>query len=158
MIPRFDSKIAMISYFNSIKDKNFADLLEEEFNIPVPVGAPKYQSEYLYKYLVQGMSFFNKTGDELIKYAVDQTEKLVRIYPALKLKGVHAPAEKSSQKFGKPARVVNKKQVDGTVLFLEHRQVWVGYFGGVIRCTRKTEKAVRDFLSKKFSVLTKEMI
>lgn len=155
MIPKFESQIAMISYFKGLEGKNFDVLLEDEFNMPVPIGAPKYQSEYLYKYLIQGMSFQNKTGDELIKYAVDRTENLVRIQPALKLKGVAPVETKVARKSGASARIVKDKQVDGAVLFLEHRQVWVGYFGGKIQCSKKTEQAARDFLAAKFSVLMK---
>lgn len=41
---------------------------------------------------------------------------------------------------------------DGSVVFLEHRQVWVGYAEGRIVCTKKSAEKVVDFLHEKFGL------
>lgn len=43
------------------------------------------------------------------------------------------------------------KQANGTVVYLAHRNVWVGYWNGKIQCSKKTESAANDFLKIKFS-------
>ena len=40
---------------------------------------------------------------------------------------------------------------DGSVVYLPHRNVWVGYWGGKIIATRNTEAAMRAYMTKKFS-------
>jgi SprT protein len=44
------------------------------------------------------------------------------------------------------------KELNGTVKFLPHRGVYVGYWNGKIQCTKKTPGAARDFLNAKFGV------
>jgi SprT protein len=48
------------------------------------------------------------------------------------------------------------KQADGTVLYLAHRNIWVGYFNGKIQCSRKTESACKEFLKAKFGVVSSD--
>jgi hypothetical protein len=145
----FNSQIAMISYFRSLEGADFPALLKDQFGIAAPEDAPKYQSEYLYKYMVQGLNFKHLTGEPLIKYAVDSTENLVRIQPALKTKGLPTVVNKADKPSKTGRTRVVKSHKDGAV-FLDHRQVWVGYHGGKIQCTKKTEAAVVEFLAKKF--------
>jgi hypothetical protein len=145
MAPQFTSSMVMVNFFNTLKGANFNQLLKDDFGIEAPADVPPYQKEYLWKYMVQGMSFKNLQGPELVKYAADSTENLVRLQPHLALKGVPVAAVPS--KTGR-TRVVQGKQADGTVLFLEHRQVWVGYWGGKIQCSKKTQEAAVAFLKK----------
>lgn len=151
MIPKFDSQMSMINYFKGLEGQDFTKLLKDEFDMDAPADAPSYQREYLFKYMIQGMTFHNKQGDDLIKYAVERTQNLVKTQPHLLSKGepVRKEAVIKTAKTSK-VRVVKDKQPDGTVIFLEHRQVWVGYFNGKIQCSKKTEAAAKKFLQDKF--------
>jgi len=46
----------------------------------------------------------------------------------------------------------SKKYRDGSVVFLEHRKVWVGYAEGRIVCTKNSAEKVIDFLKSRFGV------
>jgi hypothetical protein len=41
---------------------------------------------------------------------------------------------------------------DGAVKFVEHRELYIGFFGGRVVVTKRTEAACREFLAREFSV------
>ena len=57
-----------------------------------------------------------------------------------------APAKKAA-----PAKPVARQKhtgVDGEVKFVEHRNLYVGFWGGRVVVTKRTEAACREFLAK----------
>jgi hypothetical protein len=57
-----------------------------------------------------------------------------------------APAKKAT-----PAKAVARQKhtgADGEVKFVEHRSLYVGFWGGRVVVTKRTEAACREFLAK----------
>jgi hypothetical protein len=137
----------MINYFKGLEGADFAKLLKDEFDMDAPLGVPSYQKEYLFKYMIQGMTFHNKTGDDLIKYAVDRTESLVKTQPHLLVKNEPKDIKPTSLS-PKATKVAGKRSgkivgTYGEVRFLAHRNVWVGFGeNGKVCVTKKTQEAV----------------
>ena len=57
-----------------------------------------------------------------------------------------APAKKATP--AKPAARQKHTGVDGEVKFVEHRNLFVGFWGGKVVVTKRTEAACREFLAK----------
>jgi len=57
-----------------------------------------------------------------------------------------APAKKATP--AKPAARQKHAGVDGDVIFLEHRNMFVGFWGGKRVVIKRTEAACREFLAK----------
>lgn len=157
MIPQFDTRMEMIGYFRNLKNPNYANMLHREFGITAPEDAPSYQKEFLFKYMVQGRSFYGFKGDDLIDYATKKTKELVSVHPHLVTKNIDISLPVVSvSKVGESneTKVRHKipKLQDGAVLYLEHRDVYVGYFGGKVVVTKKTAEAVKTTLKSKFNV------
>jgi hypothetical protein len=134
-------------------------MLEESFGVAdIPETAEPYQKEYFFKYLVQGQ-YLGLTGDELYGYAfrkvVDHDAKFpwfTRPTEVVSETGaVVAPkATKTAKASG--TKKVRKAGVDGTAVFLEHRQKWVGYAEGRIVTTQLTEAKVLEVLKAKWNL------
>ena len=41
---------------------------------------------------------------------------------------------------------------DGAIKFVEHRELYVGFFGGRVVVTKRTEQACRDYLTKEYGI------
>jgi hypothetical protein len=77
------------------------------------------------------------------------------VVPQSKSSLVSCPAEPTAN--ANPSQAAHRSKmrfphVDGSVVFLEHRQVWVGYAEGRIVCTKNTVEKVMDFLREKFGL------
>jgi hypothetical protein len=157
MVPKFTSQSDMINFIRDIPDSaNFAAMLKDDFGVDAPISAASYQKIYLWKYLVQG-AFLGKDQSELMAYAAAGVEKLVKTLPHLKTKDEFATAASvvktatsNVRRIGGRGKSSAAKEVDGTVKFLEHRKVWVGYAAGKIQCSKKTEQAAIDYIRIKF--------
>jgi hypothetical protein len=57
-----------------------------------------------------------------------------------------APAKKAAP--AKPAARQKHVGADGEVKFVEHRSLYVGFWGGKVVVTKRTEAACREFLAK----------
>ena len=57
-----------------------------------------------------------------------------------------APAKKATP--AKPAARQKHTGADGEVKFVEHRSLFVGFWGGRVVVTKRTEAACREFLAK----------
>jgi hypothetical protein len=57
-----------------------------------------------------------------------------------------APAKKAAP--AKPAARQKHTGADGEVKFVEHRSLYVGFWGGKVVVTKRTEAACREFLAK----------
>ena len=60
-----------------------------------------------------------------------------------------APAKKATP--AKPAARQKHAGVDGDVIFLEHRNMFVGFWGGKRVVIKRTEAACREFLAKVYA-------
>jgi hypothetical protein len=77
--------------------------------------------------------------------AVPAPAKAVAVKPAVAVVS-KAPAKKAA-----PARAVARQKhtgADGEVKFVEHRSLYVGFWGGRVVITKRTEAACREFLEK----------
>lgn len=68
--------------------------------------------------------------------------------PATKAEATKAPAKKAA------AKPVRQKHTgaDGEVKFVEHRNLYVGFYGGKVVVTKRTEKQCREFLEANHNV------
>lgn len=68
--------------------------------------------------------------------------------PATKAEATKAPAKKAA------AKPVRQKHTgaDGEVKFVEHRNLYVGFYGGRVVVTKRTEKQCREFLEANHGV------
>jgi hypothetical protein len=88
MIPKFDTLQDLSGFLRALPaNANYGNMLKEDFGLEAPEDAVPYQKEYLWKYLVQG-TYKGMTGDYLMLYAQASVEKLVKILPDLKNKGI----------------------------------------------------------------------
>lgn len=62
-----------------------------------------------------------------------------------------APAKKTVAA-KKPATRQKHTGADGEVKFVEHRNLYVGFYGGKVVVTKRTEKQCREFLEANFGV------
>lgn len=60
-----------------------------------------------------------------------------------------APAKKTAVKLPTRQKHIGK---DGEVKFVEHRNLYVGFYGGKVVVTKRTEKQCREFLEAQFGV------
>ena len=70
---------------------------------------------------------------------------------AVAAKPVVAVVPKAPAKKAVPARPAARQKhtgVDGEVKFVEHRSLYVGFWGGKVVVTKRTEAACREFLAK----------
>jgi succinyl-CoA synthetase beta subunit len=74
---------------------------------------------------------------------------------------VPVTVEKTAKPTAKPAvkKAVAKPTVrqkhtgpDGAIKFVEHRDQYVGFFGGKVVVTKRTKEACREFLAREFGV------
>ena len=159
MIPKFSSQTDMMGFIRALPETaNYRNMLKTDFGIDAPADAQGYQVEYLFKYLVQG-TYKGIDQSELMQYAAAGVEKLAKTLPHITMKEIYAvkPVDVQAQMVPKAKRVMKAAKVreshpDGAIVFLDHRQIWVGYFGGKIQCSKKTEAAVKEYLSNKFGV------
>ena len=70
---------------------------------------------------------------------------------AVTAKPVVATVPKAPAKKAAPAKAVARQKhvgADGEVKFVEHRSLYVGFWGGKVVVTKRTEAACREFLAK----------
>jgi hypothetical protein len=70
---------------------------------------------------------------------------------AVAAKPVVAAVPKAPAKKATPAKAVARQKhtgADGEVKFVEHRSLYVGFWGGRVVVTKRTEAACREFLAK----------
>jgi hypothetical protein len=60
-----------------------------------------------------------------------------------------APAKKAAP--ARPAARQKHTGADGEVKFVEHRSLYVGFWGGKVVVTKRTEAACREFLAKVYA-------
>ena len=86
-----------------------------------------------------------KHGYEHRPLAVPAPAKAVTAKPAVAVVP-KAPAKKAAP--AKPAARQKHVGADGDVIFLEHRNMFVGFWGGKRVVIKRTEAACREFLAK----------
>ena len=47
---------------------------------------------------------------------------------------------------------------DGAIKFVEHRELYVGFFGGRVVVTKRTEAACREYLAREFGIEQNETV
>ncbi len=156
MVPQFKSQTDFINHVRTLNSAtNYSALLADQFQLIAPNDASMHQKEYLYKYLLQG-TFQGLNGQQLIDYAAKKTEKFVVEFPwVLQKYEQNQPSETKTVKpkrVVKRPRIVNENMPDGAIVYIEHRDTWVGYMDGKIRVARKTEAECQRFFKKKYGI------
>src|ERR1017187_5098708 len=110
----------IVKYLDSLTpETDFKTLLETKFDIGVPVGAPRYQVEYLYKCLLVEQANGTKHSDMLVK-AKQHFDELLNKFPWL------ATSEKIKTVIVKDrvqgALPTKDKVPDGTVAYCIRRE------------------------------------
>lgn len=164
-----DSKIVVLlaSKFSLNSDNvyNEISLAIERYKRPVvPVLLEAYPEEFTkLDYLVHSLQHIeldNKEGKfgSIIRYLKNKLS--IAPNSSIASQPQNAPAEVSSPiatQSGKRGDFMKRTRVthnhpDGAVVYLEHRQVWVGYADGKIVCTKGNPDKVKDFLLAKFGI------
>lgn len=68
------------------------------------------------------------------------------------VQNVRLPKVKARDLKGVPTKRLKHTGADGEVKFVEHRNIWIGFFGGRAVVKRNTQEACRDALRKQFGV------
>lgn len=155
MAPQFDTQTAMIEYFRDLPSTTpYRQMLIEDFGYDVPEDAPDWQTQYFWKYLVQGQ---NKGlyGPELKQYAFDGTMKMKNEYGVDK--AVDNPVEKSVDKKVKKTRTVVAKHPTGTIVFNEQHKKFDGYVDGKVVSRAVTVDKVKACLADRYNVFQFEV-
>lgn len=164
-VPTFSSTSDMMGFIRALPpDAAYGVMLSESFGInDIPEDAESFHKEYFFKYLVQGQHL-GLTGEELHAYATRSVDKFDKEFPWFRrpLPGeevvIAAPKQVTPSKKVKvestKVKAVKRNDLDKSdgARFLEHRQVWVGYFAGKIQCTKKTKEDVISYVEAKFGV------
>ncbi len=141
------NRVEFINHLQSLTvSTNYSELLKDNFGIEVPAGAPKYQQEYLYKYLMQAR--INGMSDEdLIFQAKRSVDRLIEKFPWLSKKYENIIPQPKVRK--KKQKVFLK---DGTIVFNEKTEKYEGFIDNkcVVRCA-SAEKTMQT-MSKKFGI------
>lgn len=113
--------------------------------------------------MVKNIPWNSLTGSqvqELVRMWPEQPEWLTRrakpTKPAAKPASVPTPAPVAPKKTKevKPSTTRGRKHIgrDGEVKFLEHRNIWIGFFGGRAVVKRNSKEACREALKKTYNV------
>jgi hypothetical protein len=147
-----------MSFFNELQEINqkgtrfpFAAKLKEQYNLDVPAGAPKYQLEYLYKYIRQAEVEGKVSANQLIAYAAKKTNELFTRYPWLVKKYEDVVIKKVEKTtISRPEKA---DCPDGTIVFCEKRGKYVMYMGGHIVVRARTVDKVKEIAQKKLNFI-----
>ena len=82
------------------------------------------------------------------KHGYTNSAPKAEVKPAPKAEAKKAPAKKAVTK---PVRQKHTG-ADGEVKFVEHRNLYVGFYGGKVVVTKRTEKQCREFLEANYGV------
>lgn len=82
------------------------------------------------------------------KHGYTNSAPKAEVKPAPKAEAKKAPAQKA---VAKPVRQKHTG-ADGEVKFVEHRNLYVGFYGGKVVVTKRTEKQCREFLEANHNV------
>ena len=82
------------------------------------------------------------------KHGYTNSAPKAEVKPAPKAEAKKAPAKKAVTK---PVRQKHTG-ADGEVKFVEHRNLYVGFYGGKVVITKRTEKQCREFLEANYGV------
>ena len=82
------------------------------------------------------------------KHGYTNSAPKAEVKPAPKAEAKKAPAQKA---VAKPVRQKHTG-ADGEVKFVEHRNLYVGFYGGKVVITKRTEKQCREFLEANYGV------
>ena len=104
-----------------------------------------HKYKHLLQYNLPQAKYDKKHGFEHRPLAVPAPAKAVAAKPAV-VAVPKAPAKKTTP--AKPAARQKHTGVDGEVKFVEHRNLFVGFWGGKVVVTKRTEAACREFLAK----------
>ncbi len=148
--PQFATQTEMIEFFRTLPASTpYTNMLFQDFGYEAPADAPDYQTEYFWKYLVQGQ-MKGLYGDELEKYAVDGTMKMKNEY--------HMDIDRSVEVVvnGTPVpvkvRTVVAKHPTGTIVFNDKYKKFDGYVDGKVVSRAGDIDKVKTCLADRYNV------
>lgn len=127
----------------------FAKELKDKYNLDVPAGAPKYQVEYLYKYVRMADVEGKVPQDQLVAYAAKKAEELFARFPWLTMKHDDVVVKKVEKTTTSKSEKADYP--DGTIVFCEKRGKYLMYLGGTIQVRAATVDKVKAIAQKKLN-------
>ena len=116
---------------------------------------------------------WNQLGSTAIRRLIDTWGKDEAFIAKYDKKHGHAassvkvPAKAAPKSAAKKATTVAPKKTparqkhtgaNGAIKFVEHRELYVGFFGGRVVVTKRTEAACREFLAREFGIEQNETV
>lgn len=124
----------------------FAKLLKQEFGVDTTEGTPLYQTEYLYKYCLQGL-VDGTPKDKIVENAREKVKALIQRFPHIEKKydevvNHDQPAEPKSRK--------RNFIEDNTVIHVVRNDRFYFWLGGVVTVSAKTIESLDKCLIRKY--------
>lgn len=137
------TKVEMMAYIKTLTPTQHAEICAA-----YDIGSDNAEhAKTLASYIIQGI-FLKKSGNDLVEYALAQSEKIGKVMPTAAAKV--APEKVAKVKKEKPASKPRVKYADFEIVERPDRGGWEGWYAGRAEAFRTTVAKVDAFFLKKY--------
>lgn len=126
----------------------YGELLKNEFNVDVPVAAPEYQQEYLYKYCLELSMQDNLNDKDIVQLASTKVYELIKKYPWCKTKYDTVIVHK--EKMVKTD--FKDMEKDNITVFSKKHKKYMFYKDNTIVCRSNTVEGLKKVVARRFGL------